>query len=132
MTQVLPHSPQPVAKAVRKPLTPLQRSHLAMSQGGLCAGCGGPLGADWEADHDIPLWISGKDTGHVALCRFCHRTVKTPADLRTIAHLKRILARMTGERRARRPILGRGFEKAGNKHRWPKRLFPPRQSKGEG
>ena len=108
--RILPPASEPFVPARRTPLSGKQRAALADSQGNLCAACGGFLGA-FEADHDIPLWISGKDEGHVALCIPCHRKKTAERDQPVISHIKRILARVNGTRRERKKIAGRGFDR---------------------
>ncbi len=101
MTRIAPHTPEPFTPARRRPLSGRDRA-LADSQGNRCAACGGFLGA-FIADHEIPLWISGKDSGFQAICRECDKA-KTRTDKGVIGHIKRLIARIERTRRERRPI----------------------------
>ena len=110
--RIAPHSPQPVAKAARRFLSAQARQMAWEASDGLCGLCGEPVAlfeAEW--DHRVSLVAGGSND----LANFqpvhpaCHRR-KSKVDVRIGAKIRRILARMTGERRARRPILGRGFD----------------------
>jgi 5-methylcytosine-specific restriction endonuclease McrA len=51
-----------------------QKRHLYLTSNGKCHCCGGPLGADWEADHTIRYAHGGvtEITNGTALCERCH------------------------------------------------------------
>ena len=111
--RVLPPTSQPVGATPRRKASPQRRSIVLAAQGGRCAICADLLDK-FEVDHIKPLFLGGWDTDDNcrALCIRCHKFV-TKRFAKTAAKIRRILARMTGERRARRPILGRGFGRSG-------------------
>lgn len=110
--RIAPPSGERVSKTARRFLSALARQLAWEASDGLCGLCGEPVAlfeAEW--DHRVSLVAGGSnDIGNFQPAHVsCHRT-KSAADVKIGAKIKRILARMTGERRARRPILGRGFD----------------------
>ena len=102
---------EPVQATPRKAMTPKRRLEALLRSEGRCARCNVKLGEAFEVDHSVSLFLAGADdeTNTVALCIPCHRGVKTPADAKVHAKVKRILARNDGTRRPRQPIPSRGF-----------------------
>jgi 5-methylcytosine-specific restriction enzyme A len=89
-----------------------RRVRIFDAAGGACHICGGKIrpGEAWDAEHVIPLEISGDDTddnlrpAHVK----CHRS-KTAEDAGTIAKAKRVHAKHIGADRPRRKMSYRRF-----------------------
>lgn len=111
----------PVTK--RASLTPKERAAMLVSQGGVCAECGGP--GPFDGDHTTPVAMGNEEKPDRLICRrTCHKA-KTRGDVRVISKTRR-RALLAGQqaRRARRkaegkrPLLptkpleaGRGFDK---------------------
>lgn len=102
----------------RRRLTAAEKATVWARQRFRCAcGCGGKLtDGPVEYDHVLPLSLCGEDAiGNIeALLASCHRTKKTPADLRRLAKAKRQKrAHEEGRGRARkgRPLVSRGFDR---------------------
>jgi len=81
------------------------------------------LQPDWEADHEISLFLGGADdiTNLVALCYDCHRRLKTPADASKHGKVRRLIKREAGIKKPS-TMKSRPFQK-GKKQQWPKRSF---------
>jgi len=94
-------------------MTPKRRLEALLRSDGRCARCRVKLGSAFEVDHEISLFLGGADdeTNTVALCVPCHRRVKTPADAKVHAKVKRTIARENGTRKPRKPIQSPGFDK---------------------
>lgn len=113
--RVAPIAHEPVEATERKAFTAAQRLAVMERQKGLCAMCGRELQPGFEVDHRVPIWLGGKheEANWQALCADpCHRAVKTPADAKVIAKVKRLIARENGT--APPPtakIRSRGFRK---------------------
>lgn len=91
--------PEPLEATERRAFTPAQRLAVMERQKGLCAMCGAELQPGYEVDHCVPIWLGGKheDANWQALCADpCHRAVKTPADAKVIAKVKRLIAKEAG------------------------------------
>ena len=108
---------EPVLPTPRRAMTPKRRDEALLRSEGRCALCKVKLGEAFEVDHPITLFLGGADdeSNTVALCVPCHRGVKTPADAKVHAKVKRQIARQDGTRRPRPPIPSRGFDKTKTK-----------------
>jgi 5-methylcytosine-specific restriction protein A len=108
---------EPVQPTPRRAMTPKRRLEALLRSNGRCALCKVKLGEAYEVDHTITLFLAGADdeSNTLALCVPCHRGVKTPADAKVHAKVRRLLARQDGTRRPRPPIPSRGFDKSKTK-----------------
>lgn len=82
--------------------------------GWLCALCGGVLGCRVDFDHRVAVQLGGgNDEGNIdAVHPICHRTLKTPGDVKAIAKAKRLFNKYNGiETRRKKPIPSRPFPK---------------------
>lgn len=110
----------------RRSMTKARRTRIAERQHGLCAcGCGGALGASFDVDHVLALWMGGTDADdNLEGLTEGHHKIKTRADAAARAKVKRLIAKEDGTARkpnrtiASRPfgkssrkIVGRGFER---------------------
>lgn len=108
-------------------MTKARKQRVHDFHGGRCGECGGavPLtGSGVVYDHRIPVWTGGADDDGPNMrpvCKPCDQ-IKTPVDQGDIAKTKRLIARLDGTRRARKPIPSRPFGK--QKRAWPTRRFP--------
>lgn len=106
-----------VEPEARRPLTRRETIELAVRQNGKCGcGCGEKLNALTEGvtdEHVIALHHGGtNDLANRSLWRTpCSKAKTAKADAPASAKIRRIEARETGTRRARKPIQGRGFDK---------------------
>lgn len=109
---------EPVEETPRIAFTPKQRAEAFLNAKGHCAMCAVKIkGGRYEVDHVIQRWMGGAHApkNWQVLCVPCHRTIKSPADAKTRAKVKRIIAREDGTRRERPPIPSRGFDKSRRK-----------------
>jgi 5-methylcytosine-specific restriction enzyme A len=117
--------PDPVEIEARN-VSAARRRKIIEKQDGICkrAGCEEPA---TDVDHIVPLWCGGsnRDDNLEGLCAPHHRQ-KTSAEAKVRGKVKRIEKRIKGERKPRKPIPNRGFDKPpeGYKHQWGKRTFP--------
>ena len=99
----------------RKPLTRRQSLQLMLDQNGRCGcGCGvklDPMGEGVIDEHLTALELKGpNDLSNRSLYRKpCAKAKTSGKDAPAIAKVKRITARETGTRRARKPIQSSGF-----------------------
>lgn len=104
MSRVAVPTLEPVNATPRARMTPARRRAVIERQGPLCAvsGCCRPIE---EIDHVVPLELGGLDTldNLAGLCKPCH-LFKTRRDLATIGKVRRLLRRLDGTRRKRKPI----------------------------
>ena len=123
MTQIAPHAYEPVCKAKRGRLSQSARAALWTAHDGLCAACKCPVGLhEFQADHIISL-VGGGDNlmrNWQPLCAPCHLE-KTRLDVAIGAKIKRIVARIEGTRRPRKPIPSPLKPWPKGKTRWGKR-----------
>lgn len=106
---------RPAVEIEKRAVSKARRDKVIAAQDGVCkrAHCDVPA---TDADHILPLWAGGsnRDDNLEGLCRPCHLQ-KTKAEATARAKCKRIEARETGTRRARKPIPTRGFDKTKRK-----------------
>ena len=114
----------------RRSMTAARKRRIHEREEGKCWHCRLPVpmtGPDVRYDHVQPLWITGDDSDDAI--KPAHTTCdkpKTAIDQKTIAKLKRIIAREDGTRRPRKAIPSRGF---GDQSRpIPSRPFHKRKS----
>lgn len=104
-------------QAKRKPLTKKQRAELFAAHKGRCFYCKKPILATekWQDCHIIAREfflgseaddMSNRAPGHVE----CHKA-DTREVVKAVAKSNRIIKRIDGTRRPRKPIPGRGFDK---------------------
>lgn len=99
----------------RRNFSPSTRKAAYERDGGKCCRCGVAVTlADSNCDHVIPDALGGSNTLENAetLCLPCHRTVKTPADVKRIRKAdrqRRYHETGRSHRHAVRPIRSRGF-----------------------
>lgn len=91
-------------------MSPKRRAAIFAAHDGICHICGGRIDGTreaWEAEHIIPLEISGDDSdGNLAPAHVtCHRA-KTKADARDISKARRINQKHTGARKPKGTIPG--------------------------
>lgn len=110
---------EPVTPDKRRAMTPARKRRIWTAWEGKCWFCRQPVEVEGPTviyDHVGTLWIKGSDADddigpiHAAPCN----KIKTAADLKKIAKIKRIIAREDGTRRERPPIPSRPF---GDQHR---------------
>ena len=87
------------------------RLNLFLKRKGTCASCSQKVdtGKAWDIDHVIPLALGGTNEPKnlQILCKPCHRSKTTKADIPAIAKTKRLKARHLGARSpSTRPIPG--------------------------
>ena len=127
MTRVAPPTGERVEPTKRRVVTDARTQRIHAFHDGLCGECGFPVtvsGRGVVYDHRIPVWDGGDDDDGPNM-RPVHKACdvrKTAKDQCSIAKTKRIIARLDGTRRPRKPIPSRPFGK--QKPRWPKRKFP--------
>lgn len=104
-------------KARRPSFSKAQRQAIWDSCNGICHWCLKPIGNDpWDAEHVIARELmEGKDADDPSNLAPIHRhgchPAKTALDRKMIARSNRIIKRIDGTRRPRKPIPGRGFDK---------------------
>lgn len=105
-------SREPVQLDARRSMTPARRKRILARYDGQCARIGCCVSEGLEIDHIICLALGGKDRDDNCepLCG-PHHKVKTALDLKLIAKAKRRGKKDRGERKVRRPIQSRGFDK---------------------
>lgn len=88
----------------KRSVSKARRESVIEGQGGVCkrSYCGATA---VEVDHILPLWAGGSNANDnlEGLCADCHKQ-KTVAETKARAKAKRIVARLTGTRRPRKPI----------------------------
>ena len=87
------------------------RLNLFLKRKGLCSDCSLKIdaGKAWDIDHVLPLALGGTNEPKnlQILCKPCHRSKTTKADIPAIAKTKRLKARHLGARSpSTRPIPG--------------------------
>lgn len=96
---------------MRRYLTKNERAQMAHDQGHRCGcGCDQPLGERTIGEHWIMVAWGNEDKPDTLL-RFDCAKDKTRRDVKAIAKVKRIVKRLDGTRRERKPILSPGFSK---------------------
>lgn len=96
----------------RKAMTPARKRRIWEAHMRLCMQCGQPVaerGPTVIYDHEIPLDLGGSDDdGNIGPIHAnpCNK-VKTAADMKAIAKMRRLHGRDDGTRRQRRPIPGK-------------------------
>lgn len=100
----------------RRAMTPARKNRIWLAWDKKCWFCRQPIeesGPTVVYDHVNPLWIKGSDADsefgpiHAKPCN----KIKTAADLKNIAKVKRLIAKEDGTRRPRKAIQSRGFDK---------------------
>ncbi len=117
---------EPFTPDKRRAMTPARKRRIWLAWDGRCWFCDEPVpesGPGVVYDHIDQLWVKGSDADeHIGPIHAapCNKT-KTADDARVRAHIKRIIARREGTRRARKPIRngrkleGPGFDKTRTK-----------------
>lgn len=123
-------SREPVPIHPRKTFSKKDRARIFMQHDGICGISGVKIGPndDWQIEHRIPLAMGGtnEDENLYPALVEPHKS-KTKQDVKAIAKVKRIEARLNGTRRARKPIPSQGFQKPTGRYQWPKRPFPKKE-----
>jgi 5-methylcytosine-specific restriction endonuclease McrA len=105
--------PVEVIPEKRKTLSKTAKLRIIMERH-WCRLCGKPLGDldDLDWDHVIPLALGGTQTedNFEPVHKACHK-IKTREDVRQISKAKRIIERRNGQRKPRRKIPSRPFQK---------------------
>jgi len=121
---------EPVKIHKRKNFSRKDRLRLFIRDNGICGLTGEKIkaGEPYEIEHRVPLALGGTndDDNLYIVIPAAHRE-KTKDDVRKIAKVKRIEARLNGTRRERKPIPSRGFEKPKDGYTWASRPFPNRK-----
>lgn len=95
----------------RRRMSTTRRARIFAANNGICHICGQPIDGTreaWQADHVIPLELSGDDSddnirpAHDA----CHRAKTSAEDIPRIAKAKRVAAKHTGAFRPKATIPG--------------------------
>jgi len=124
VTRIASPTGERVEATPRRAMTPARKRRIWEREGGVCYLCGEPVALEHvEIEHPVPLAHGGSDDDEALRCVHadgCHKG-KTKADAKITGHIKRIIARLDGTRRARKPIPSRPFGK--QKRKWPKRKF---------
>lgn len=107
--------PEPFEPDERRAMTPARKARIHAAWGGRCWFCRMPVpveGPEVVYDHVTQLWMKGSDADedigpiHAAPCN----KIKTAADAKARAKVKRIHKRQASETRSKRPIRNRGFD----------------------
>ncbi len=126
-----------VGTTVRKALTPTQRLKMFEAHKGMCVLCGAKIqaGEPWIDEHVTALGLSGSNDlrNRGPAHRKCAeaKTYGSDGDLAKVAKAKRQKMRHLGIAKAKRPLEGRGFDKAPPQRRASTPLtksLPPRRS----
>lgn len=99
----------------RRRMSTTRRARIFADHDGICHICGQPIDGTreaWDADHVIPLEISGDDTdanlrpAH----KRCHVRKTAAQDVPAIAKAKRVHAKHTGAHKPRSRLGGKRFD----------------------
>ncbi len=95
----------------RRRMNTTRRARIFQAANGICHICGEPIDGTrerWDADHVIPLEISGDDSDDNLRPAHerCHRAKTSKEDAPTIAKCKRVAAKHSGARKAKATLPG--------------------------
>lgn len=95
----------------KRRMSTTRRARIFAAADGLCHICGQRIDGTrdlWDAEHVIPIEISGDDSdGNLRPAhRSCHRKKTATEDAPTIAKAKRVHAKHTGAHKTRNPLPG--------------------------
>lgn len=98
----------------RRRMSTTRRVRIFEAAGGVCHICGGKIDATrerWDADHVIPLELSGDDSDDNLRPAHerCHRAKTSTEDVPRIAKAKRVRAKHLGAAKPKRKISYRKF-----------------------
>lgn len=99
----------------RRAMTKARRLAVFAAFNGYCAVCGSetPL-EEGEADHELSLFLGGADdeSNLIWKCQPCHSAKTHKHDAKAHAKVRRLIKKADPEnRKSRRPIQSRGFQK---------------------
>jgi 5-methylcytosine-specific restriction endonuclease McrA len=105
----------------RRRMNTTRRARIFQAANGICHICGEQIDGTkerWDADHVIPLEISGDDSDDNLRPAHerCHRAKTSKEDAPAIAKCKRVAAKHIGARETRQSLPG------GRKSKWKKKI----------
>lgn len=108
----------------RRNMSTTRRRRIFLAANGICHICGSKIDGTrerWDADHVIPLEISGDDTDENLRPAHekCHRRKTSTEDIPTIAKCKRVAAKHNGAHKPKGTIPG------SKNSRWKRKINGP-------